>query len=111
MFLQPSAANYAEHARIFSALGDETRLAIIAKLCKNQPLSVAELTENTNLTRQAISKHLRILECAGLVESVRIGRETLFEVRTQKLADVRRHLDVISQQWDGALERLQLFVE
>lgn len=111
MVQQRLKVNLRQHARMFSALGDETRLGIIARLCKNQPLSLAELTHGTRLTRQAVSKHLRILENAGLVESAHVGRETLFEVRTKRLADLRKHLDVISQQWDGALERLKSFVE
>lgn len=111
MLQEPSAAKLEQHARMFAALGDQTRLGIVVKLCKNQPQSIAELTQGTNLTRQAITKHLRLLESAGLVESIHVGRETLFEIRTENLAELRGHIDVISQQWEGALERLASFVE
>ena len=72
-------------ASIFAALGDQTRLLLIAELCRGQPRSISQLTENTKLTRQAITKHLRVLECVGMVYSVRQGRESLFEFRAEPL--------------------------
>lgn len=106
-----STAKLKQHALMFSALGDETRLGIIANLCKKQPQSIAELTRGTKLTRQAVRKHLSILESASLIESVHMGRETHFEIRLERLTQLKEYFDVISQQWDGALERLKMFVE
>ncbi len=63
------------------------------------------------MTRQAISKHLRVLEGVGLVENVRAGRESLFALRPEPIEDARRYLDVVARQWDDALGRLKVFVE
>lgn len=99
------------YAPIFAALGDETRLAIVAKLVTGQPQSIAQLTDGTELTRQAVTKHLRVLEGARLVRSVRAGRESLFELDAAPIRAVRDYAEVVSQQWDDALGRLQAFVE
>ena len=99
------------HARVFAALGDPTRAALIEKLAAGPAMSIARLTEGQRLTRQAISKHLRILTHAGLVRSVRRGRENRFAYRPEALDDARCSLDQISRQWDDALERLKAFVE
>ncbi len=99
------------YARIFAALGDETRLALVAKLCRGEPLSIAHLTQDSKLTRQAITKHLRVLETAGVVHSIRSGRESLFELNPKLMEDIKQYLDVISKQWDQALARLKSFVE
>ncbi len=99
------------HAAIFAALGDETRLYLIAKLSDGQPCSIAQLTLGSSLTRQAITKHLRVLEDARLVRSVREGRESRFELDPQSIQDARRYLEDVSEQWDHALARLKAFVE
>jgi DNA-binding transcriptional ArsR family regulator len=96
---------------VFAALGDETRLALVSRLCTSGPLSIARLTEGTNVTRQAITKHLRVMADAGLVHVSRTGRESRWELAPERLDDARKHLDVISQQWDAALARLKAFVE
>ena len=96
---------------MFAALGDETRLGLVARLCAGGPMSIARLTEGTKVTRQAIAKHLRVMEDAGLVRVSRLGRESRWELQPRRLDDARRHLDVISQQWDAALQRLKRFVE
>ena len=101
----------ADAAPVFAALGDATRLAIVARLCHEGPQSIVRLTEGSAVSRQAISKHLRALEVAGLVRSNRSGRECIWALRTQRLAQARRYLDQISTQWDDALERLRAFVE
>ncbi|HSV57262.1 MAG TPA: metalloregulator ArsR/SmtB family transcription factor [Variovorax sp.] len=101
----------ADAAPVFAALGDATRLAIVARLCHEGPQSIVRLTEGSAVSRQAISKHLRALEGAGLVRSDRSGRECIWALRTQRLAQARRYLDQISTQWDDALERLRAFVE
>ncbi len=99
------------YAFIFAALGDETRLSIVAKLSAGKPRSIAQLTEGSKLTRQAITKHLRVLEQAQIVHSVRTGRESMFEFDPRPIEECRRYLDVVSEQWDLTLSRLKAFVE
>jgi DNA-binding transcriptional ArsR family regulator len=98
-------------APIFAALGDETRLALVATLCGGPRRSISQLTEGCRVTRQAVTKHLRVLEGAGVVRGVHQGRETLFELAPESLDNARRALEAISQQWDQALARLKTFVE
>lgn len=98
-------------APVFAALGDETRLRIIARLCKEGPLSITRLTESADISRQGITKHLHALSNAGLLKSERAGRERIWRVETKRLEDVRAYLDQISTQWDGAITRLRAFVE
>lgn len=105
------AAKRRMHALVFAALGDATRLSLVARLCKGQPRSISQLTERTKLTRQAITKHLRVLESAGIVHSVHAGRESLFEFDLEAIAEVREYLGFVSEQWDQALSRLRSFVE
>lgn len=95
----------------FSALGDRTRLALITRLCRGDRCSIAQLTHGSRLTRQAITKHLRVLERAQLVRSIRAGRESLFELDPAPMHAMRDYLDQVSAQWDQALARLQSFVE
>ena len=99
------------HAPVFAALGDETRLWLVAQLCGGQPRSISQLTAGSRLTRQAITKHLRVLERAELVHSVRTGRESLFEFHPAPIDRIRSYLDLVSEQWDQALSRLKSFVE
>ncbi len=96
---------------MFAALGDETRLKVIARLCTSGPQSIVRLTDGASVSRQAITKHLHALAQAGLVRSKREGRERIWEIQTKRLAEVRRYLDQISDQWDEALGRLRTFVE
>jgi len=105
------AAKRRAHAPVFAALGDETRLSLVAKLCGSEPRSISQLTQGSRLTRQAITKHLRVLERAELVHSVRAGRESLFELNPAPLEEIKRYLDVVSEQWDRTLARLKSFVE
>jgi len=105
------AARQRTRARVFGALGDATRLALVAKLCRGQPGSISQLAERSKLTRQAITKHLRVLERAGIVHSVRVGRERRFKFDPQPIQEVRQYLDLVSEQWDQALSRLKSFVE
>jgi DNA-binding transcriptional ArsR family regulator len=98
-------------APVFAALGDETRLRLVARLCDDGPMSIARLTEDSSVTRQAITKHLRVLEEAGLVRSTRRGRESVWRVERRRLEDARHYLDLISKQWDDALGRLRRLVE
>jgi DNA-binding transcriptional ArsR family regulator len=96
-------------APLFAALGDATRLALIARLSGGEPRSIAELTAGT--TRQAVTKHLRVLERAHIVRSRRAGRESRFAFDPEPIESLRLYLDRISAQWDGALARLRAFVE
>jgi DNA-binding transcriptional ArsR family regulator len=98
-------------APIFAALGDETRLRIVFRLCDSGPLSITSLTAGSKVTRQAITKHLRVMEEAGLVRSARHGRESVWQLKQRGLEDARHQLDLISKQWDDALGRLRKFVE
>lgn len=108
---RPRTAPLADAAPIFAALGDGTRLRIVARLSRGGPASIARITEDADVTRQAVTKHLLALEQAGLVRSDRAGRERIWKLQTARLAQARRYLDQISHQWDGALERLRAFVE
>jgi len=98
-------------ATVFAALGDETRLVVVAKLLSGKPQSISQLTDGTRLTRQAVTKHLRVLEAAGVVRGVRAGREMLFALQSRPLEDARAYLDRIARQWDDALARLKAFVD
>jgi DNA-binding transcriptional ArsR family regulator len=98
-------------APVFAALGDETRLSLVAKLSRGQPYSISQLTVGSRLTRQAITKHLRVLESVGLVRSVRTGRESRFEFDPQPMEEIKKYLDLVSEQWDQVLSRLKSFVE
>lgn len=98
-------------APLFAALGDETRLRLVSRLCRSGPQSIARLTDGSHVTRQAIAKHLRVMEHARLVHCTRRGRESVWELDRQRLSDARHYLDQISAQWDDALARLRAFVE
>jgi DNA-binding transcriptional ArsR family regulator len=99
------------HAPVFAALGDQTRLSLVAKLCRGNPHSITQLTEGSKLTRQAITKHLQVLERAGIVRCIRAGRESRFELDPEPIQEVKAYLDSVSKQWDEALFRLKAFVE
>jgi DNA-binding transcriptional ArsR family regulator len=105
------AASGLARAPVFAALGDETRLSLVAKLCDRQRYSISQLTRDSKLTRQAVTKHLQVLENAGIVHSVRAGRESRFELDPKPIEGIRDYLDSVSEQWDQALSRLRLFVE
>ena len=109
--LSSVAAKRRVHAPIFAALGDETRLLLVAKLCGGQSRSIAQLTEGSKLTRQAITKHLRVLESAGIVHGMRRGRESLFALDPEPIEELKVYLDQVAEQWDQALARLKAFVE
>ena len=98
-------------APVFAALGDETRLEILSRLRRTPRRSISQLTEGTHLTRQAITKHLRVLQRAGVVHAHRSGRESLFEYDARAVGRARDYLDRISAEWDAALVRLKDLVE
>ncbi|HKD54313.1 MAG TPA: metalloregulator ArsR/SmtB family transcription factor [Steroidobacteraceae bacterium] len=106
-----SAAKRRQHAALFAALGDETRLALVSALCSGETRSIAQLTDGSKLTRQAITKHLRVLEGAGVVHSTRAGRESRFGLDPAPLSELREYLGRVSAQWDEVLARLKVLVE
>ncbi|MDB5685879.1 MAG: transcriptional regulator, ArsR family [Rhizorhabdus sp.] len=101
----------ADPAPIFAALGDRTRLSLLMRLSDGHTQSIARLSADTRLTRQAITKHLHVLEDARLVSSIRVGRESQFAWRPETIVEARSYLDLVSAQWDDALSRLRSFVE
>lgn len=104
-------AAVSDPASVFAALGDETRLRLVSRLSNDGPMSIAKLAAGFPMTRQAITKHLRVMEHAGLVRSTQHGRESVWQLEQRRLADARRHLQTISAQWDETLGRLKSFVE
>jgi DNA-binding transcriptional ArsR family regulator len=106
-----AAPTLAQAAPAFAALGDATRLRIVARLSTSGPQSIVRLTRGANVSRQAITKHLHALAQAGLVRSSREGRERIWEIQTKRLAEMGRYLDQISDQWDDAIGRLRTLVE
>jgi DNA-binding transcriptional ArsR family regulator len=99
------------HAALFAALGDETRLALVTRLVSGQPESIAQLTAGSRITRQAVTKHLRVLQNVGIVRSIKAGRENRFALNPRSLHAMQNYLDRVSHQWDQALARLKSFVE
>lgn len=106
-----AALKIEQHANIFAALGDSTRLSLVAKLIDREAHSISTLTEGSKLTRQAITKHLTVLESVGLVSKVKDGRESLYELDPKPLESLQEYLAVIATQWDQALHSLKAFVE
>jgi DNA-binding transcriptional ArsR family regulator len=98
-------------APIFAALGDEMRLRLIAALCVGGAMSIAQLTAGTDITRQAITKHLDVLASAGLVRDTKVGRQRLWEFEPAQLDEARRSLEMIARQWDHVLAKLKRAVE
>lgn len=107
----PNTVRKVDPAPVFAALGDGTRLSLLMTLSDGRTRSIASLSAQTRLTRQAVTKHLHVLEKAGLVSSDRVGRESLYAYRPGAVADARSYLDAVSAQWDDALSRLRSFVE
>ena len=98
-------------ALLFAALGDETRLRLVARLSREGPLSIASLTGGTNVSRQAVTKHLQILAGTGIASSTKHGRERLWQLDPRRLMTAREYLDDLSSQWDRSLGRLKQMVE
>jgi DNA-binding transcriptional ArsR family regulator len=108
---QRTAASVGEPAAIFAALGDATRLRLIARMSDAGPQSIASLADGFDMSRQAISKHLRVISDAGLATCGRRGRETVWQLEQDGLAEARRYLQTISKDWDDKLRRLKHLVE
>jgi len=98
-------------ALLFAALGDPTRLTVLQRLARGGPASISALAENFQTSRQAVTKHLRVLEAAGIIDGRRRGREHVWELNAERLAEALRHLDRIARGWDDALARLKAHVE
>jgi DNA-binding transcriptional ArsR family regulator len=98
-------------APVFAALGDETRLRLVIRLSREGPLSISRLAAGSSVTRQAVSKHLKVLAGAGIASGSKRGREQVWELQSRPLLTVREYLDDLSAQWDEALGRLKRMVE
>jgi len=106
-----SQADVEGAAPIFSALADPTRLRLLARLSAGGPESITRLHAGSEMSRQALTKHLEVLSRAGLVSDRRRGRERIWQVEPGRLDDARSWIDRISRQWDDALSRLKELVE
>jgi len=104
------ARQLTQTAPVFAALGDPVRLAIVSRLCADGPLPTIRLKQGT-LSRQAVTKHLRVLEDVGLVRSDRVGRDRQWQIDAEQVAELRKYLEQISARWDVTLERLRSYVE
>lgn len=98
-------------ASVFAALGDPTRLKLVAVLCAGGAFSIAQLTSNTDISRQGVTKHLQVLAEAGVVRDVKQGRERLWQLEPGRIEEAKRTLEVIGREWDVALGKLKLFAE
>jgi DNA-binding transcriptional ArsR family regulator len=98
-------------APVFAALGDENRLRLLSRLGGRGPMSISRLAAGSGMTRQGVTKHLRVLAGAGLVRGSRRGKESVWQLDLGRLEEARRSLDLISQQWDQSLASLKQFVE
>jgi DNA-binding transcriptional ArsR family regulator len=105
------AAQVRDAAPLFAALGDETRLRLLLRLCSGGPGSIAKLSQKSQISRQAVTKHLDVLSRAGLVRSSRRGRERIWTLEPARFSDAHGYLERISAEWDAALLRLKQFVE
>ena len=98
-------------ARVFAALGDPTRLKLIALLCAGGAFSIAQLTAGTDISRQGVTKHLQVLAEAGVVRDVKVGRERLWQREPARIEEAKRTLEIIGRQWEAALGKLKRFAE
>jgi DNA-binding transcriptional ArsR family regulator len=98
-------------ARAFAAMGDATRLSLVARLCRVPRQSISQLSEGGMLSRQAVTKHLKVLEAVGLVRSTRKGRETLFEFDAAPIETMTQYLGLVSEQWGRKMADLQRYLE
>jgi DNA-binding transcriptional ArsR family regulator len=102
---------HAGAALLFAALGDPTRLALLARLSDGGPASISVLAERFSITRQGVTKHLNVLEGAGVIEGARQGRERVWKMNPSRLTEARQTLDVIARSWDNSLSRLKQHLE
>jgi DNA-binding transcriptional ArsR family regulator len=98
-------------APVFAALGDATRLLLVGRLIDGQTLSIAQLADGLDLTRQGVTKHLHVLQRAGIVRARSVGRESQFSYVAEPIDRARSYLDGVSRQWDDALSRLKTHLQ
>lgn len=98
-------------ASVFAALGDPTRLKLVVVLCAGGAFSITQLTANTDITRQGVTKHLQVLADAGVVRDMKTGRERLWQLDPAQIEEARRTLEIIGRQWEVALGKLKAFAE
>ncbi len=98
-------------AGVFAALGDPVRLRLVAVLCAGGAFSIAQLTAQTAISRQGVTKHLQVLADAGVVRDAKLGRERLWQLDPRQLEAARQSLDVIGREWEFALGKLKAFAE
>jgi DNA-binding transcriptional ArsR family regulator len=110
--MRPRALPATTLDRTLAALADPTRRRLLDHVSR-RPRRPTDLGRGLPMTRPAVSKHLRVLREAGLVEAVPQGRELLYRLskRPTPLLEVRRYVDRLSQMWDLALERFKAFAE
>jgi DNA-binding transcriptional ArsR family regulator len=102
----------ASAALLFAALGDPTRLMLLERLATGGPASISVLADTfRSMTRQGVTKHLHVLEAAGVIEGSRQGREQVWAVNPGRLAEGRRHLEIIASGWGEALARFKKLAE
>lgn len=98
-------------ARVFAALGEPTRLQLVAVLCAGGAFSIVQLTTNTNISRQAVTKHLQVLSDAGVARDMKVGRQRLWQLDPSRIEEAKRSLEVIGRQWALTLGKLKAFAE
>ncbi|BBY17107.1 ArsR/SmtB family transcription factor [Mycolicibacterium litorale] len=106
-----AGVSQARAAKVFDALGEPHRLRIVTGLCRTGPRSTLQVAQSLTMSRQATTKHLELLQAAGVVSSAKSGRERIWTVEPQPLSAAGDYLAALSARWDGALARLQAFVD
>ena len=109
--MSQARAQRQEPAPVFAALGCVTRLELLSRLSGGKDYSITELTDGLDLTRQAVTKHLQVLQAAGIVDSRRVGRESRFTIRPDPIVQAKDYLTRVSDQWDKSIARLRVRVE
>ncbi|MCI0679402.1 MAG: metalloregulator ArsR/SmtB family transcription factor [Actinobacteria bacterium] len=96
---------------IFTALADPTRRQMLDRLVSEGPATATRLAGELPITRQAVAKHLTVLQEAGLVVRESVGRETIFQASPEALDEVKAWIDQVGAQWDRRLRRLRQSLE
>jgi len=101
----------AEAALLFAAFGDETRLAVVRQLSLCGPASISTLAQNFGISRQGVTKHLQLLAQAGVIRGEREGREHIWTLEPDRVAEAQQCLEQVGRGWDNALARLKSHIE
>ena len=107
----PNPALKPELAQLFAALGEPTRIGVVDRLRDGSEQSITSIATELPISRQALTKHLKVLEAAGIASSRRLGRETVYRIDPVGLVAAERWIADVSDQWDGAIDRLKKHVE